>query len=127
LWYDSATARKEIKVAETKEFDWSGVNGQAVERLRAPKIPDVPKEIVAMAQRAYDGVKDPKSGEMFHVLSHRFGSDEQAAAFAKHVKNAGHHTTPLSTVTAVIDPMNTGDNRLVHWQGGKRRGRGTTV
>lgn len=114
-------------MAEEKSFDWSGVTGKAVERLRAPKIPDVPKEIVAQAQRAYDGVVDDKTGETYHVLAHRFGTEAQAEEFAKHVRNAGHHTTPLSTITAVVDPMNSGDKRLVHWQGGKRRGRNNTV
>lgn len=114
-------------MAETKVFDWTGITAKATDRLRAPKIPDVPAPIVEQGQRAYDGVKDEKTGELLHILSHRFGSDEQAAEFARLVRNAGHHTTPLSTITAVVDPMNTGDNRLVHWQGGKRRGRNNTV
>lgn len=110
-----------------QEFNWDGITAKTTDRLRKLKIPDVPAPIVEQAQRAYDGVKDPKTGETLHILSHRFGSDAQAEAFAKHVRNAGYHTIPLSTITAVIDPMDTGDKRLVHWQGGKRRGRNTTV
>lgn len=115
--------------AAVVEYDWSGVSAQAVERLRAPKVPDVPAAVVKLAQASYDGVtnaKDPE-GEKLHVMRHRFGSDKEAEAFAKHMKNAGLHTTPLTSVSVVTDPDNSGDNRTVTWKAGARRGRQTTV
>jgi hypothetical protein len=113
-----------------EEFDWSEVNGQAAVRLRAPKIVPVPDAIVAQAQRSWDGVPG-KNGDgediKLHVLRHRFKSDAKAEAFAKLMKHAGDHTTPLTSVSVVIDPDNDGTKTLVAWRAGNRRGRGTTV
>jgi hypothetical protein len=122
-------------VAEAKvEYDWSDVTGHAVERLRKPKITPVPDKVRELAQASWDGVaakgKDgsPKlDGEgnpvLLHNLRHRFGSDAEAAAFAKLVKKAGPHTTPRTSVSAVIDPDDTKDLRTVAWRAGQPRGR----
>jgi hypothetical protein len=113
-----------------QEFDWSDVNGTAVTRLRAPKIVPVPDAIVAQAQRSFDGVpgKDEEGEDVtLHVLRHKFKSDAKAEAFAKLMKHAGNHTTPLTSVSVVIDPDNDGTKTLVAWRAGNRRGRQTTV
>lgn len=100
--------------AASVEYDWNAVTGRNVERLKAPKIVPVPAPIVAQAQASWDEQT---------VKGHTFKTPEQAKAFADLMKNAGHHTKPPTSVRAVIDPDNTGNTRLVHWQAGKRRGR----
>lgn len=109
---------------EVKEFNWDGITAQTAEVLKAPKVAPVPDAIRDQAQRSYDGVPHPSDPEKkLHVLSHRFGSDAQAAEFARLMKLAGPHTTPPSSVQAVVDPFEKGDNRLVHWRAGAKRGR----
>lgn len=103
---------------QAKEFDWSGINGEFTDRLKGEKVPDVPEPIVKLAQMSYDG-----DAEGRHVMRREFKTEEMAAAFHKHVKNAGHHTTPQSSVRANIDPDETGNKRLVAWRAGQRRGR----
>lgn len=115
------------------EYDWSDVTGSAVQRLRKPKVAPVPDKVRELAQRSWDGVPHVKDGKpvldndgkpvLLHVLRHRFGSDAEAAAFAKAIKKAGPHTTPLTSVSAVIDPDDTGDLRTVSWRAGAPRGR----
>lgn len=122
-------------MADAPTYDWGSVTGHAVELLKAPKIPDVPAEIVRQAQRSYDGVPLKKDGKeirdedgnvvVTHNLHHTFPSEEMAAAFAKHMKNAGLHTTPKASVTVVIDPLEKQDKKTVGWKAGKRRGRAT--
>lgn len=109
-------------------FDWSQVSGQATKRLRAPKVTPVPEGIVAEAQRSWDGVKDDENpeGDLLHVLSYEFSSEEVAKEFAKLVKKAGDHTVPLTTVTVVPDPDRDGNTRKVNIKAGQRRGRATT-
>ncbi len=124
-------------MAETPTYDWSGVTGQAVERLRAPKITPVPDKIRELAQLSYDGKPFIKNGKLvldkdeksilLHVLRHRFGSDAEAAAFAKAMRKAGDHTTPLTSVSAVVDPDRKKDMRTVSWKAGTRRGKQVTV
>lgn len=105
-------------------FDWAEVSGRTVERLRKPKIPDVPTPIVRQAQRSYDGVQDPQNADVkLHVLEHQFENEAKAAAFAKLMKNAGHHTTPLTSVSVAVDPEDNGNTKLVRWRAGARRGR----
>lgn len=107
--------------------DWSGITGTAVRRLKAPKIVPVPEPIVRMAQRSYDGIADPENeGEKLHVLEHDFKDEAKAAEFARLVKKAGDHTTPLSSVSAVIDPENDGHKTVVRWKAGARRGHKTS-
>jgi hypothetical protein len=117
-------------MADQQEYDWGEVNGTAVTRLRAPKIVPVPDAIVAQAQRSFDGVPSKnEAGEevKLHVLRHNFKSDAKAEAFAKLMKHAGDHTTPLTSVSVVVDPDNDGTKTLVAWRAGNRRGRTTTV
>lgn len=110
-------------MAETTAHDWTSITGHAVRRLKAPKITPVPEPIVRQAQRSYDGVPDEKNeGELLHVLEHDFKNDEKAAEFAKLIRKAGDHTTPLTSVSAVIDPENDGSKSVVRWRAGARRG-----
>lgn len=101
-------------MADKTEFDWGDVNGQAVERLRAPKVAPVPEPVVRQAQRSWD----EQTG-----LAHTFKTPEMAEAFAKLVRKAGQHTIPRTTVYVVIDPDNDGNTARVSWKAGKRRGR----
>lgn len=103
-------------------FDWDNVNGKASDYLRAPKVVPVPAGIVAAAQKSFDG--EEVNGEVLHHRRHRFQSDKMAEAFAAHMKNAGLHTTPHTSISVAIDPDNTGDKRVVSWYATKRRGRG---
>lgn len=106
--------------AKAPEYDWEKVGGRFVERLRDPKVIPVPAAIVRQAQRSYDGEADPNhEGKLLHNMSHEFPNKEMAAAFAKHLKNAGAHTQPPSSVSVVIDEH---DERIVRWKAGKRRG-----
>lgn len=118
-------------------FDWGAVSGRRVENLRAPKIPDVPEAIVALAQASYDGtpvlqedgktpVLDEEGNKVLgHVMEYDFGPDNVAMAteFAKHMKNAGLHTEPLSSVSVAPDPENDGRAHVVRWKAGARKGR----
>lgn len=110
-----------------KEFDWENVTGTAIERLNKPKITPVPAAIVRQAQRSWDGVD--VNGEKRHILSHQFakGEEARAEAFAKLMKKAGAHTTPVTTVSVSVDPEETGNTLLVAWKAGKRRGRGAAT
>jgi len=113
-------------MAETKApaFDWSDLTGQAVQRLKAKKVVPVDPSIVRQAQRSYDGVTDPANPEnLLHVLSYKFPTAEMAAEFARQMKHAGDHTSPATSVSVVIDPANTGDQTVVNWRAGSRRGR----
>lgn len=117
-------ATKEVEqdnAPSTEEFDWSGITARPAVRLQKEKIKDVPKSIVKHAQDSYDGVMH--QGELRHVLVHEFPNEELAAQFAKHMKNAGPHTTPETSISVVIDPDADGNKRLVSWRAGKRRGR----
>lgn len=113
-------------MADKTEYDWSGVTASAVNRLRVRKPTPVPDKIKELAQASYDGIpskEDPES--KLHVLRHRFGSDEEAAAFARLMRKAGDHTTPPTSVSVVIDPDEQKDLRVVAWKAGQRRGRGS--
>jgi hypothetical protein len=111
-----------------EKFDWAEVTGRTVERLRAPKIVPVPDAIVAAAQRSWDGVTD--GDKTLHVMLHEFPTAEVAKEFARLVKKAGAHTTPRTSVSAVINPDPKGEvfdepttDRHVSWKAGKPRGR----
>lgn len=93
------------------EFDFSELQAVTVDRLKAKKVVPVPASIVKLAQQSFDAES---------VLELSLGSVERAAAFANHMKNAGDHTTPISSLTVVIDED---DKSVVRWRAGKRRGR----
>lgn len=119
-----------------QEFDWSEVTGQVVERLRAPKVIDVPAPIVRQAQASFDGVPSPTERQpdrKLHTMQHRFATAEQAKAFHRLIKAAGDHTTPRTSISAVINPDPRGeygeptDDRDVSWRASLRKGRKPTV
>lgn len=107
------------------EFEWAGISGSAVEKLRKPKTPPPPPAaIVALAQRSWDGVEGP-DGTKLHVLRHQFGATEgaKAEAFGKLLKAAGPYTDPPTSVSVVTDPDEDGNTLLYAWRAGVRRGR----
>lgn len=108
------------------EYDWSGITASAVERLRVRKPSPVPDKVKQLAQLSYDGIPSKDDPEVkLHVLRHRFGTDEEAKVFAGLMRKAGDHTTPLTSVSVVVDPDAKEDNRTVAWKAGARRGRQT--
>jgi hypothetical protein len=104
------------------------VTGQATKRLRAPKVTPVPDPIIALAQQSWDGVKDEDSpdGELLHVLRHEFSDEAVAKEFAKHMRKAGEHTTPMTSLTVIHDPDGVGNTKVVAWKAGTRRGKAVT-
>lgn len=116
-------------MADKMEFDWAGISGSAVEKLRKPKTPPPPPaSIVALAQRSWDGVPGP-DGEKLHVLRHQFKAEEgkKAEAFGKLLKAAGPYTDPPTSVSVVTDPDETGNTLLYAWRAGVRRGRAASA
>lgn len=137
------------------ETEWGNLEAAFVTTLREQHIEPVPPQIVRYAQMSYDGAPDPADPEnpdrKLHAMQHEFETPERAAAFARHMRNAGPHTTPPSSVTVVVDParrkvqaiengepvMKDGkavmvpgppvNPRLVAWRAGARRGRATTA
>lgn len=104
---------------EATAIDWAKITGTTADRLRKPKIPAVPAPIVKLAQASYDSKE---------VKKFRFpdGTDLKVVEeFATHLRNAGHHTDPLTSVSAVIDPEGEDDKLLVTWKAGGRRGKST--
>lgn len=110
-------------MADTVEFDWNGITAKAVERLQTEKVTPVHESIVKHAQNSYDGV-DGK-----HVLEFDFGDNiAKAEAFAKLLKKAGAHTTPMTSLTVKVNPDKHKGGEydkpgLVRWRAGTRRGR----
>jgi hypothetical protein len=133
------------------ENEWDGLEAQFVTKLREDRVEPVPAPIVRLAQLSLDGTTHPDNPDVtLHAMQREFESVERAAAFAKHMKNAGPHTNPPSSVTVAVDPNRTKvqarnaetgellfkDNgkpdmvpgpsvnpRLVAWRAGARRGR----
>lgn len=103
------------------EYDWSDINGEAVERMTKPKIAPVPVAIVAQAQRSVD--RDPEKLTDTGVFEKQFDSIARAETFMKFMKNAGQHTTPRCGMTVRQDPDKEGNKTLIRWQAGKARGR----
>ena len=130
--------------------EWDSLNAEFVTTLREQKIEPVPEPIVKLAQKSLDGAVHPGNPELrLHSMQLTFDSEAKAAAFAKHMRNAGAHTSPPSSVTVVIDPERTKVEKLdesgqpvlndagkpvkvpgppvnpckVAWRAGQRRGR----
>lgn len=103
---------------------WEALTPVFGARLRAPKKPPRPSDgAIAAAQQSYTGRMNPETNEMEHVMTHRFGSVEEAAKAVDELKRAGAFTKPETTVTAITDPDETGDKRIVRWRTGEKRGR----
>jgi hypothetical protein len=85
--------------------EWDDLNAQFVTTLREQRVEPVPDPIVKLAQKSYDGVPDPSNPEnVLHSMQLAFEDEARAMAFERHMKNAGLHTTPPSSVTVVRDP-----------------------
>lgn len=118
---DCANDTSPDMLASMTEFNWDEVNGHAVERLSKPKIRPVPAPIVRQAQRSVDA--DPVNLKDTLILEHEFPTEEQAVAFAAHMRAAGHHTKPAASIHVKPDPDKEGNPRLVRWQAKRRPGR----
>ena len=129
--------------------EWDNLNAAFVTTLREQKVEPVPEPIVKLAQRSFDGVTHPDDpNSKLHAMQMEFETEARAAAFAKHMRNAGPHTKPPSSITVVIDPQRgkvakvedgkevlnesgkpvmvpgpAVNPRLVAWRAGARRGR----
>jgi hypothetical protein len=117
-----------VTVPTQNDFDWGSLTVHAVERLRAPKTAPVPDAIVKLAQQSYEGIVNPKhpEGERLHVLRHTFESEARASQFAKLMRKAGSFTSPITSVTVVVDPddlKNEEGGRTIAWRTGTRRGK----
>lgn len=121
----------EVSVPTEAGFDWSSVTGTAVAAMRQPKTEPVPGPIIRLAQVSYEGVPDPADpdGPRLHWHRHEFETPERAALFAAHMKNAGAHTSPATTVTVKIDPdyvkgdpEEARNPRMVAWKAGTKKG-----
>lgn len=87
------------------ENEWGGLEAKFVTSLREVRVEPVPEPIVKLAQRALDGAPHPDDPErVIHAMEITFETPEKAAAFAKHMRNAGLHTKPLSSITVIQDP-----------------------
>jgi hypothetical protein len=85
--------------------EWDGLNAEFVTTLREQRIEPVPEPIVKLAQRSFNGVPHPSDPEVkLHAMQLKFDTEAKAAAFARHMGNAGLHTVPQSSITVVIDP-----------------------
>jgi hypothetical protein len=99
------------------KLDFSDLQATTVERLKARKIVPVPPVLVSLAQDSYDEEK---------VKEINFESVERALKFADLMKHAGDHTTPLTSVTVIVNPDKEAGNdqpTLVRYRAGNRRGR----
>jgi hypothetical protein len=85
------------------ENEWGDLEAVFVATLRETKTEPVPAEIIKLAQRSLAGFTQP-DGTVLHAMQLPFGTIERATAFAKHMRNAGQHTTPVSSITVVQDP-----------------------
>lgn len=134
------------------ENEWGGLEATFVTSLQETRVEPVPDPIVKLAQRALDGAPHPTDPDKtIHAMEITFETEAKAEAFARHMRNAGLHTTPKSSITVKIDPESQkvpkldengqtvyNDNgravmvpgppvnpRKVAWRAGLRRGRQT--
>lgn len=85
--------------------DWDGLEAQFVTTLREQRVEPVPEPIVKLAQKSLDGITHPQNPEAkLHSMQLTFDTAAKAIAFERHMKNAGLHTTPQSSITVVRDP-----------------------
>jgi hypothetical protein len=130
--------------------EWGGLEAAFVTTLREQHAEPVPEQIIRYAQMSYDGRPHPDNPALLlHAMQYEFETPERAQAFARHMRNAGAHTRPPSSVTVVVDPQRRKTEavdadgqpvvkdgkpvmvlgpavnpRLVAWRAGARRGRG---
>jgi hypothetical protein len=133
--------------------EWDDLQAEFVTTLREQRVEPVPEPIVKLAQRSLTGVRTgpDEDNPVMHAMQLTFDSEAKAAAFAKHMRNAGMHTSPVSSITVVVDPERgkvpsvtadgeavlNGDGKpvmvpgpavnpcKVAWRAGQRRGRGS--
>lgn len=114
--------------APAKSISWDSVVPTFGNAFKPPVKPDKPSDgAVRMAQKSYDGFKSgpEDDAEVLHVITHRFPTVEAADVAEDELKRAGAYTTPESTVSVLRDPEGEGDNRIVRWRAGNKRGRKT--
>jgi hypothetical protein len=91
------------------EQEWGGLEATFTTSLRETKVEPVPGPIVKLAQRSLEGAPHPEypndPDKKIHAMQLEFESAEKAEAFAKHMRNAGPHTKPPSSITVVVDPQ----------------------
>ena len=111
-------------------ISWDSVVPHFGDTFKPPVKPDKPSDgAIRMAQKSYDGFteknEDGTDGETMHVMTHRFPTEAAADVAEDELKRAGAYTTPEATVSVIRDPDGTGDNRIVRWRAGNKRGRKT--
>lgn len=85
--------------------DWGAYEAGFVEKLRAEKTEPVPEPIIRLAQQSRNGQQHPDNPELVkHAMHVELDTEAKAQAFAKHMRNAGAHTTPPSSITVIVDP-----------------------
>lgn len=117
-------------MAESTAIDWTKITGKNVERLRASKVTPVPGHIVKLAQESYTSGTN-KEVDFAALVKDADKAVATAAEFAKHMRNAGNHTTPPTSVSVVIGPEDFDErgeriklaDTVVRWKAGKRRGK----
>jgi hypothetical protein len=91
--------------------EWGDLEAKFVTTLRSVKTEPVPEEIIKLAQRSLDGHK-LADGSLMHAMQLKFETAERATSFAAHMRNAGAHTRPVSSITVVQDPERTRVDKL---------------
>jgi hypothetical protein len=103
--YHGEPIEREQTVAKNETDEWGGLDPAFTVTLKETKVEPVPDAIVKLAQRSLDGEPHPKDDSLImHAMNITFESPERAEAFAAHMRNAGPHTTPMSSITVVVDP-----------------------
>jgi hypothetical protein len=97
--------------AANPSFDWDAIELPDVEILpdKTRQTVDVPAALVALAQASWDQRKRMQ-------MSFR-GNAVQAGEFARLMRFAGDHTTPITSMSVVQDGI------VVKYRAGERRGR----
>jgi hypothetical protein len=97
------SVQPDINGVNMSETEWGNLEAVFVNTLREVKTEPVPEPIIKLAQASLTG-RDRGDGTVIHAMQLEFNSIERANAFAKHMRNAGAHTTPVSSITVVQDP-----------------------
>lgn len=91
-------------------------------RRKARAVPSA--SIIALAQKAFDGVPDPdRPGEVTHTMKYTFAEgDPRRDAFVTQMRSAGPYTTPPCSLSVNTGPKD-GDHLTVRWTAGRKRGK----